>query len=132
MNTFEKLLKLDAGKLNEKQTKEIPSKRLTFLFEEDATVKIRALSSRDIEYVNEYMTDADGNINQRRLIDGNALICSMGIIEPPIQNEELITHFGAKDAKDLCEKLFEMEMATIATEVMELSGIGASENDVKN
>ena len=53
MNTFEKLLKLDAGKLNEKQTKEIPSKRLTFLFEEDATVKIRALSSRDIEYVNE-------------------------------------------------------------------------------
>ena len=80
MNTFEKLLKLDAGKLKEKQTKEIPSKRLTFLFGEDATVTISALSSRDIEYVNEYMTDANGNINQRRLIDGNALICSMKAI----------------------------------------------------
>ena len=132
MNTFEKLLKLDAGKLNEKQTKEIPSKRLTFLFEEDATVKIRALSSRDIEYVNEYMTDANGNINQRRLIDGNALICSMGIIEPPVQNEELITHFGAKDAKDLCEKLFEMEMATIAGQIMEISGASVDTEEIKN
>ena len=133
MNEFEKLLKLDKGKLNEMPTKEIPSKRLAFLLGEDsATIKIRALSSREIEYVTEFTTDANGDVNQRRLIDGNALVCSKAIIEPDVKSDELIQHFGASDSKDLCEKLFEMEMATIATEVMELSGIGASENDVKN
>lgn len=133
MNAFEKLLKLDKGKLNEMPTKEIPSKRLAFLLGEDsATIKVRALSSREIEYVSEFTTDANGDVNQHRLIDGNALLCSKAIIEPDVRNDELIRHFDAVDSKDLCEKLFEMEMASIASEVMELSGITASENDIKN
>lgn len=134
MNAFEKLLKLDKGKLSERQMKVIPSKRLAFLFGDDegATVKIRALSSRDIEYVNEFMTDTDGNINPRRLIDGNALICSKAIVEPNVNDAGLIAHFGAADAKDLCEKIFEMEMSTIASEVMELSGASIDTDDVKN
>ena len=133
MNTFEKLLKLDAAKVNELPTNEIPSKRLAFLLDdEEATVKIHALSSRDIEYVNEFMTDSNGKINQRRLIDSNALICSMAIVEPNVNDPQLISHFGANDAKDLCEKLFQMEMASIASEVMELSGISTSEDDIKN
>ena len=133
MNAFEKLLKLDKGKLNEMPTKEIPSKRLAFLLGEDsATIKIRALSSREIEYVTEFTTDAKGELNQRRVIDGNAWVCPKAIVEPDVRSDELIQHFGATDSKNLCEKLFEMEMATIASEVMELSGIGTNEDDVKN
>jgi hypothetical protein len=135
MNAFEKLLKLDKGKLDEMPTKEIASKRLTFLLgegDEVEKVKIRALSSREIEYVTEYTTDSNGDVNQHRLIDGNALVCSKAILEPNVRDEELISHFGARNAQDLCEKIFQMEMAAIASEVMELSGVGVNENDVKN
>ena len=135
MNAFDKLMKMDTAKLNELPTKEITSKMLLFRFDGDkeaAKIKIRALSARDLQYVSEMTTDNNGEVNEHRVIDGSAWICTHGIVEPDVNNRDLIEHFGARNAQDLCEKLFQMEMADISQKIVELSNAGVTEDDVKN
>ena len=130
MNTFERLLKADVAKVNEMEKKVMPSRRLAFILgeKEPVDITIRALPTRDIQYVQEFLSDKDGNVIPGRYLDANFIICEKGIVEPDIHSRELIEHFGASDAKDLVEKLFQSEAANIATEVMALSG---ADSDVR-
>ena len=124
MNVFEKLLKADAAKADELETKVIKSRRLAHILGEKdpVDITIRALPTRDVQYIQEYTTDKNGNEITGRYVDACFIACTMGIVEPDVSSEELISHFGAKDSKALVEKLFQMEGAAIAAEIMELSG----------
>ena len=130
MNTFEKLLKADAARLNEMETKVVKSRRLAFILgeKEPVDITIRALPTRDIQYVQEFLSDKKGNVIPGRYIDANFIICEKGIMEPDLHSPELLQHFGATNAKDLVEKIFQSESANIATEIMELSG---ADSDVR-
>ena len=130
MNTFERLLKADAAKASEMQTKVIKSKRLAFILgeEEPVDMTIRALPTRDIQYVQEFLSDKNGNVIPGRYLDANFIICAKGIVDPNINSQELISHFEAKDAKALVEKIFQAEAANIASEIMSLSG---ADQDIK-
>ena len=134
MDFTQKLLKLDAAKLAERETKEIRSKRLELLFgEEDVSITIQALNSKELKQVNEYSTDKNGDLVARKLFDTNFMVCSFGIKEPNVKDEELQKHFGATNARELCEKLFDAECAKIANEIMTLSGVrDDAEDEVKN
>ena len=130
MNTFERLLKADAAKASEMQTKVIKSKRLAFILgeEEPVDMTIRALPTRDIQYVQEFLSDKNGNVIPGRYLDANFIICAKGIVDPDVNKQELISHFEAKDAKALVEKIFQAEAANIASEIMSLSG---ADQDIK-
>ena len=135
MNTFDKLLKADKNKADELPTAVFKSKRLAFIVGEDEPVDVtyRALTTREIQYFNEYMTDNNGEVNQHRMIDGNVMICAKAIQDPNVNDQALVDHFEAKSVNDLCEKLFQMEAATIASKVMELSGAkDDAEDEIKN
>ena len=135
MNTFDKLLQADKSRAEELQTAVFKSKRLAFILGESEPVDVtyRALTTREIQYFNEYMTNSKGEVNQHRVIDGNTMICAKAIQDPDINDQKLVEHFGAKSTNDLCEKLFQMEAATIAAKVMELSGAtDDAEDEIKN
>ena len=134
MNTFEKLLKADKSDLSKRETAEIESKRLAFILGEKQPVKItiQALTIREIEFLEEFSTYADGNVRQDRAIDANVETCKMGIVDPDFKSKELISHFGAKDEGDVLEKVFQAELAKIAIEIMRLSNAGDYQDEVKN
>lgn len=134
MSTFDKLMQLDKAKVEELPRKVIKSERLAFLFGEDepVDVTVRALKTREVQFVSEYTTDKKGNYDNSRSLDGSIKVLAMAIEDPDVGNEQLIKHFGAKNKEDLIEKLFQMECPTIATEVMSLSGATATETEAKN
>ena len=131
MNTFERLLKADAAKANEMQTKVIRSHRLAFILgeEEPVEITIRALPTRDIQFVQEFLSDKNGKVIPGRYLDANFIICTKGIVEPDVTSPELISHFGVRDSKALVEKIFQAEAANIASEIMVLSG---ADEDVRS
>lgn len=124
MNTLERLLKTDPEKLEERETKVIKSKRLAFLFGENepVDVTIQALDIRELEFIEEFVTDKNGNANTKRYIDANFKICAKGIIDPPVNSEELMAHYGVKSSERVVEKIFQAEATNIATDIMALSG----------
>ena len=135
MNTFERLLKADTAKPDQMQKKVIKSKRLAFVIgeEEPVDITIRALNTREIQYVQDFLSDKNGKVIPQRYLDANFIICTKGIVNPDISNQQLISHFGVKDSKALVEKLFQAEAANIATEIMTLSGAGEDVNaEIKN
>ena len=135
MNTFERLLKADSAKPDQMQKKVIKSKRLAFVIgeEEPVDITIRALNTREIQYVQDFLSDKNGKVIPQRYLDANLIICTKGIVDPDISNQQLISHFGVKDSKALVEKLFQAEAANIATEIMTLSGAGEDVNaEIKN
>ena len=131
MNTFERLLKADSAKPDQMQTKVIKSYRLAFILGENEPVEmtIRALPTRDIQYVQEFLSDKKGNVMPGRYIDANFIICTKGIVEPDVTSPDLISHFGVRDSKALVEKIFQAEAANIASEIMALSG---ADEDVRS
>lgn len=126
MNLVEKLLA--AGKDVEKETKILRSKRLgKIIGEEFAEIKVQELSGRTIERIKQISSTGKDNG-----YESNLLCCMYGIVEPDIKNEDLCKRFGVSTPKDLCEKLFDAEVYSIADEIINISGISAGEEEVKN
>ena len=135
MNTFERLLKADAAKADQMQTKVIRSNRLAFILGEDEPVDItiKALPTREIQFVQEFLSDKHGNVIPGRYLDANFIICTKGIVDPDVTSPDLISHFGVRDSKALVEKIFQVEAANIASEIMSLSGADENVRDeIKN
>ncbi len=135
MNTFEKLLKIDKAKMNERERKVIQSKRLAFLFDEDKPVDItiQALASRDLQFIQEYLSDSKGNVRDDRYLDACNKICAMGIVDPDLSAKEMLDHCGAKDVEKVMEIVFQTEVANISTEILALTGADRDINDeIKN
>ena len=128
-------MKADKGILDQMETKVIQSQRLGFILGEDGPVDItiRALPTKDIQYIQDFLTDKKGNVIPGRYLTANFMICTMGIIDPDISSPEIINHFETRDSKELVEKIFQAEAANIAVEIMKLSGADKDFTaDIKN
>lgn len=133
MNLIEKLLSVDKKKATEKEEKKIPSKRLSKLVGEGAEITIKELSGKRYNTLQAMMYDKKGNRNMNAVYDFNLMCCVYGIVDPCLTDKNLMEHFGAATPKDLAAILFEMESGSIATEIINLSGLGENaEEEVKN
>lgn len=136
MNIVDKLLKMDAKKAEELQTGTVKSKRLAKLLgEKEAEIKIREIKSRRLNDIVSYQIDGKGNFDYAKSYDAKIMMCVEGITEPDLRNKDLQGHFGCKSAKELCEKLFGMEITMISDEISLLSGVETdtdTEEEVKN
>lgn len=134
MSIVDKLLKLDAGKLSERQQKKIEISRLTELLGEPFVVCCQAIDGRRyFELVTSATTD-EGKIDDTKVYDANELVALEGITVPDLKNEELQKHFSCRTPKELLEKLFNGgEITKIADTVTDLSGYGKnSDKEIKN
>ncbi|MCM3599394.1 XkdN-like protein [Robertmurraya korlensis] len=129
MNAIEKLLKLDASKL-QMPTKEVEVKRLSDLLGEQFIVKIKGISSDKLDEIRDMAIKDDVlDVNEVR----KATVLS-GIAEPNLRDEELCKHIGAATPYDLVDKLFlPGEKDALYEQINKLSGYneGAVE-DIKN
>lgn len=133
MDLITKLLKVDTEKAAERETKKIHSKRLSKLLGVDTDITIRELSGRQINEINQLAYKKDGTRDAGKLYDLNLMYCVYGVAEPDLGDKALKEHFGASTPKELAEKLFGVESATIASAIVELSGLSdEDEETVKN
>lgn len=136
MNTVDKLLKLDAGKL-ENPKKNVKMK-LRKLGNEEFEFPCEAV---DPEYVSELQENSiefmDGDIDKIRMYDTKVLTIIEGC--PTVfKDKELRKHFGAATPKDLVAKLLVSgEMDHLKKEIDELGGYDSKkrkrdEEEIKN
>lgn len=132
MNTIEKLLKVDAGKI---KTPEKDVKMKLKKIGEEFTFPCKAV---DPEYVAELqensITFKRGDISKIKMYDTKVLTIIEGC--PSIfKNKELIEHFGVATPKDLVKKLLlSGEMDDLKSEIDKLGGYDPEkdEEEVKN
>lgn len=135
MNLVDELLKSDAKKASELTTKTITSKRLATLLgkNEPVEITIKEIKSKRLNEIVSMQLDKKGNFDPSKMYEAKILTCTEGIIDPPIDNEELLEHFGCATPKDLVEKLFGNETTKISDEIMKLGDfIENPEDEIKN
>lgn len=133
MTILEQLLQIDKGKTEELKTKKIKSKRMSELLGKETEITIRQIPGRRMNDINQVIFDENGNKDMEKIYDLNILYCVEGIVEPSVKDSDLMKHFGATTPDDLVEKLFDAEAATIAAEIIKLSGLSdETEKKVKN
>ena len=137
MNIAEKLLKADVKKAEELETGVFESARLAKILgeTEKVPVKIREIKSRRLNDLAMYQVDRKGKIDFSKTYDAKINVCMEGVVEPDLRDKELQAHFNCKSGRELCEKLFESEVATLSDAISELSGITDEEDveeEVKN
>lgn len=136
MNTVDKLLKLDAGKI--KNPTKIVKMKLKKLDDEELEFPCEAV---DPEYVSELQENSiefmDGDIDRIRMYDTKVLTIIEGC--PSIfKDKNLKKHFGAATPKDLVSKLLVSgEMDHLKKEIDELGGYDnkkrkRDEEEIKN
>lgn len=124
MNTVERLLKIDAGKIKT-PTKNVVMK-LRKLGDEEFTFPCKAV---DPEYVAELQENsieyADGDIDKIRVYDTKVLTIIEGC--PKVfKNQDVIKHFGAATPKDLVKRLLVSgEIDYLKAEIDKLGGYDA-------
>ena len=129
MNLVDKLLKMDAKKAEELQTGSVESKRLAKLLGVDKVeVQIREIKSRRVNDIVAYQIDQKGKFDYSKSYDAKLMMCVEGIVEPDLRNKDLQAHFECKSEKDLCEKLFGMEITEISDAISLLSGVDTEED----
>lgn len=130
MNTVELLLGLDTETITKVPEDELEISRLSKLAGAKFVVKVKALSGRQIQRVEELATVK----GKRNDFDASLLVCVYGVTSPDLNNEDLKAKFGAASPKDLVENLFRPgEVAKIGKAIMKLSGSGMDdEEEIKN
>jgi hypothetical protein len=118
MNAIEKLLKLDANKL-QLPTKEVEVSRLSDLTGGQYILKLQAVSAPETESIREMATKND-EVDISEVRKG---IILAGVKEPNLRDETLRKHFGAATPYDLIDKLFlPGEREAIYEQISMLSG----------
>ena len=136
MNTVERLLKFDAGKL--KTPEKVVTMELRKLNKQEFDFPCQAV---DAEYVSELQENSiefsGGDIDRIRMYDSKVLTIIEGC--PSVfKDKELRKHFGAATPKDLVAKLLVSgEMDFLKKEIDQLGGYDdkkrkKNEDDVKN
>lgn len=133
MSLLDKLIKVDKTTLPMEE-KKVKSERLKKWLGTDADVEItlRQIPARRLSDIVGMAIDKKGNRDMSKNYDTNLMICVEGIVDPPVKEQELMSHFGASTPKELCEKLFDAEANIIAQEISTLSSLKEKEEDVKN
>lgn len=137
MNLVDKLLNVDAGKVNEKKEKNIKSKRLGELMglEEAVEITIREIPAKRFNDILAKQYNSKGTFDLSKSFDAKTLACAEAIINPDLKNKELQEHFSCATSKDLVIKLFGAEVNNISDEVTKLSGyqdVEETDEEIKN
>ena len=132
MNLVDELLRLDAKKADELKTGIFKSKRLAELIgskNETVDVTIREIKSRRLNDIISYQFNRKGGFDISKSYDAKLILCIESCVEPDLMNKNLQEHFGCKDARELCEKLFGFEVNMLSDEISALCGIKGNENE---
>lgn len=132
MNLVDKLLKADAKRAEELETKKMKSKRLAkILGEEEVEITIQEIPARRMNDIVATQFTNKGRFDHAKGFEAKALCCVEGIIDPPIKDETLLRHFmpNGGTPKDLVVKLFGNEINEISDAITVLSGAGNTEED---
>lgn len=133
MNLVEQLLKADAKKADELATDVFKSNRLARILglEDAVDVSIQEIPSRRLNEIAGYSIDGKGNFKFEKSYDANLMACIEGVTEPNLRDKDLQRHFGAKNAKELCEKLFAAESKDLSDAIAALSEYANKEGEDK-
>lgn len=131
MNTVEKLLKMDAGKL-EMPTKEVALK-LKKLNKEEFTFPCKAVDPERIAEIQENAIEMrKGDIKKINMYEMKVLTVIEGCSDV-FKNKDLMSHFGAPTPKELIRKLLlSGEIDELYNVINELSGYEGEEDEIKN
>jgi hypothetical protein len=135
MNLVERLLAVDKGEFDKIERKEIPSRQLSKLLGEDASVTIQAVDGDLFGALSASGLDDSGEVDYGMAFSTNAKIAAAGIVNPNLKDDSLLKHVGAATPADAAKKIFKGEINKIAEEVSKLSGFKNEETtdkEVKN
>ena len=137
MNLVEKLLKVDAGKVDERKEKNIKSKRLGQLMglDEAVEVTIREIPAKRMNDIMAKMFNSKGAFDMSKSFDAKAIACAEAVINPDLKSKELQEHFKCATPKELAVKLFGNEITAISDEITILSGyqeVDETDEEIKN
>lgn len=135
MTLVEELLNADAKNAGELKRDVFKSKKLAEVLKKDGKVdvKIQEIPSRRLNDISSFQYDSKGNMDYSKNFDAKLMACVEGIIDPNLRDKELQKHFGCKDARELCEKLFGFEINYISDAITALSDIDEdAEEEIKN
>lgn len=111
MNAIDFLLNNDTAISNIK--KDVKINRLSDFAGSDIVFKIRAISYD--EYVKILREDDNANVKLK--------VCSMGVLDPNLNNKSLQAKYNAADAEDLVDKMLLMgEISMLYDEICDISG----------
>ena len=136
MNLVEKLMKIDSGEYNKKKTKEMPSKMLSEILGEKASITIQSVDPQEILELSASGLDDDGNPIITKTLETNSLIVTAAVVDPPLKDADLMKHLGVATPAQAALKLFKGETNTIAAEVNKMAGFNIDadgvDKEVKN
>lgn len=137
MSLTDKLMKIDAAKLAEKNTQEYEVKRLSELMGEPFTMTLQAIGAeRWSDIQSDALTFHKGKVSGIDSYKLQVETIKAGVKEPNLKDKELLKHFGCATPNDLVNKLFlPAEIATIADKIGALCGYKDQDevdNEVKN
>ena len=136
-NLVDRLLKADAKKADERITGTFKSHSLARLLgdSEPVEVTIQEISGRRQSELLDGTTDADGGVDLPKAYDANLKIIVAGVIDPPLKDKEVQSHFGCHMAIDLADKLFKGEVGELSDAILKLGKVGDvsdDEEEIKN
>ena len=130
MNLVEKLMKIDSGEYNKKKTKEMPSKMLSEILGEKASITIQSVDPQEILELSASGLDDDGNPIITKTLETNSLIVTAAVVDPPLKDADLMKHLGVATPAQAALKLFKGETNTIAPEVNKMAGFNIDADEV--
>ena len=134
-NMIDKLLKLDAKKLEGKATATVEIPRLSKLMGDKFIVTVKALPNARYSEIQESALNLDnkGNFEGINTFAMQSKLCLAGVVEPDLKDKALREHLGAATPLDTLNKLFNtFEITRIATEISKLCGFEDSQDKVDN
>lgn len=122
MNLVERLIKADAKKADELETRVIYSKKLAKILGEERPVPctIQEIIPKRYKDIMAMAVDKRGNFDASKGFDAEAILLTESVIDPNVKDEKLLQHFGCATPKELVIKLFGNEASAISDEVVDL------------
>ena len=124
------LLSKDRATAMKMDRKEIYSKKLSKLTGKDFDIEIRELTPREVNKLQMFGSDKNGNMIPDKMLDMEIKTCVQGITFPDLKDKAVQEQYEAENAERLCEILFGMEVVDIFKEIMAFSGDDEAVNDV--
>ena len=87
------------------------------------------IPSRRLNDIISYQFNKNGGFDISKSYDAKLILCTEACVEPDLMNKSLQAHFGCKNARELCEKLFGFEVNELSDEISALCGITKNENE---
>jgi len=125
MNLIDKLLASDEANTKKRAKKVLKSKRLYMQINgtsggtEDVT--IQQVSPKKANDIQSMLIKANGELNLDKSMEAELHWLVAGVVDPPLNDTQLLEHFNCKTPKDLAAKLFREEISVIAKEIQKLS-----------